>query len=493
VARLTSPVGYWNGLALLLAFALPLALWIAGPWERPRWLRASGVLFAYAAIVALLLTVSRAGIAVAILAVVAWLVLGRPRFETAAALVLAAAPAVVVGAWAFSRPGLTKDHALHSARVHDGALFAVALVLGAAVAFGASWVALWWEQKHPLGDARRRLLGRIGLGAAAVAVVIAAGVAIASGVTPARAWHKFNEPPAPQGTQGAQRLGSLSSRNRGEWWREAWRGWKHKPVLGSGAGTFGLTHLKYRTDTSYATEPHNLPLQFLTETGIFGLLLLLAFAAAAIVAILRTLRRLEPPDALAATALAIGAGAYALHSLVDFDWDFVALSAPFFLVLGLLLGPAPRPAAPPRTRWQPLYTAAPLVLAGAIVFSLLSPWLAARKVDSAYSALFKRHYGKAVADARSARSLNPAALDPLLVLALAQEDRGQLTDAASTYARATRAQPENAQSWFALGYFEFAYKRRRLALKYLARAAALDPQGLGGELLREIEAMPPSP
>jgi len=41
VARLSSPVGYWNVLALLAVFALPLALWISAPRTRPDWLRAA--------------------------------------------------------------------------------------------------------------------------------------------------------------------------------------------------------------------------------------------------------------------------------------------------------------------------------------------------------------------------------------------------------------------------------------------------------------------
>ena len=58
-ARISSPVGLWNQLALLGDFALPLALWLAV--RR----RALGALLAYIWIVVLVLTLSRSGIVVA--------------------------------------------------------------------------------------------------------------------------------------------------------------------------------------------------------------------------------------------------------------------------------------------------------------------------------------------------------------------------------------------------------------------------------------------
>ena len=48
VARLSAPVGYWNSLGLLFAMALPLALWLAARREHAHWLRALGVVYAYA-------------------------------------------------------------------------------------------------------------------------------------------------------------------------------------------------------------------------------------------------------------------------------------------------------------------------------------------------------------------------------------------------------------------------------------------------------------
>src|SRR5436190_18392186 len=91
IARLSAPVGYWNALALLLVIGLPLALWLAARREHPHWLRAGGTVFVYALVVGLLLAYSRGGVAVGLVAVAAWLAVGGPRLEGAAAQLLGGA------------------------------------------------------------------------------------------------------------------------------------------------------------------------------------------------------------------------------------------------------------------------------------------------------------------------------------------------------------------------------------------------------------------
>src|SRR4029450_13193584 len=85
----------------------------------------------------------------------------------------------------------------------------------------------------------------------------------------------------------------------------------------------------------------------------------------------------------AAVALAVLAAAYVLHSLVDFDWDFVAVTAPFMLSVGALLGGPGVVRDDPRSVWSPV----PAAVAVAIAISLLTPWLAERSTDSAQTAI----------------------------------------------------------------------------------------------------------
>ena len=472
VARLNSPIGYWNVLALVTVFALPLALWIAAPRSRPDWLRAVAVVYLYAALVALLLTFSRGGVAVGIAAVVLWLAIGAPRVESAAALGLALVPTLVVAGWAFSRPGLTKDAEPHSLQVHDGRWFGLALVLGGIGAFaGAFWVSRY-ERRRPLSPAWRARLGRAGVAAGAAAIVIGIGGLIAAGITPSKVWRKFNEPAAsPTAVSGPSHLGSIASTSRWNWWQEAWKAWKAHPALGTGAGSFELTHRKLRVDGTVATEPHNLPLQFLSETGVIGFVLFLGIAVAGVGALVETLRRLEGEDRLAAAALVVALFAYVVHGVVDFDWDFVAVTAPFLLTLGALLG-GPAVRDEPRVVWSPL----PVAVAAALALSLLTPWFAQRDTDSAQAAIFDGRPLVALRDARNARSLNPLALDPLLAEAAALEQLGDVQGARSVYIDAVELQPLNWRGWFELGRFEEGQQDWPRALPALRRAVDLDPQ-----------------
>src|SRR4051794_17734645 len=172
VARLSSPIGYWNALGLLFAMALPLALWLASRREHRHWLRVAGVVYVYALVVGLLLTYSRGGVLAAGAAVVLWLVLGSPRVESAAALLLGGGAGLGVAVWAFSRPGLSSDGQPHSVRAHDGAWFAVVFVLAAVAVAALAYLGSLAEERRPLTDARRALVGKIALAVLSAGVVI---------------------------------------------------------------------------------------------------------------------------------------------------------------------------------------------------------------------------------------------------------------------------------------------------------------------------------
>ena len=483
IARLGSPVGYWNALALLFDFGLPLALWLAARREHPHRLRAAGTVLAYGLVVGLLLTYSRGGVAVGLVVVVAWLVLGGPRLEGAAALLLGGGAGVAVAVWAFSRPGLAQDLQPHSVRVRDGAWFALVFVLVALAVAALAYLGSLAEERRPLSGPRRRLVGRVALAVLAVGAA-AAVVGLVVESKPQGWFREFTQSATNQSqTVGPGRLTTISSTSRWQWWKEAWRAFEKQPARGTGAGSFELSHRLLRSNTIAVVEPHNVPLQFLSETGVVGLLLALGSVAAAGIGVVRVVRGLEGAERAAAVAVSIAAGAYLLHSLVDFDWDFVAVSGVFVLSVGVLLG-----GGLGARRRLPALSPVPAALAIAVAYSLLTPWFAQRATDSALGALEAGRPARAVSDARDARSLNPLALEPLLVEAGAAEQLGELAAARALYVKAIDLQPLNWRGWFELGRFEVGLGRDRRALGPLRRAAALDPFGsLAPPLLKEVE------
>lgn len=459
VARLRDPVGYWNALALLGDMALPLALWIAGrPRHRPA-VRAAGTLLLYAWVVAIALTQSRGGVAVGVVVLAAWLALDEHRLESVAALAVGGVPAVAVAWFALRLHGIGDDGVSDAVRAHDGRTFGIVLVV-VAVAVAAAGIAL---ARLPPWTERRRAGHR----ALAVAAVLAAvAVAIGLGLNASRIWSQFNSSATQVAASGC-RLCSANSNFRTTWWHEAARGFADRPALGSGAGSFLYTNLKLRHwDVDYAIEPHDLPLQFLSETGIVGFLLAAGAAGVGLAGIWRRVRG-AGADRAAAAALGLVPVAYLLHGLIDYDWDFVAVTGPAVFAGGALL------ARPGSRRGRSSFGAVAAVAVAAAVFvSLLLPWLSQRDTLNAQG----QDPGPAIALADSARSYDPLNVDALFAKADAVASLGRLGDAEALYLEAARIQPHNAETWFRLGQFEWQQGCPGAAWKHLSRFVALNPQ-----------------
>jgi O-antigen ligase/polysaccharide polymerase Wzy-like membrane protein len=442
LARLRYPVGYWNELALLAAASVPIGLWL------PRRFRLAGGLLLYTALVVAVLTYSRVGILLSLLVAIVYVVLDERRLETVGVLAVAWIAGAAVAGIALLLPGVADDNQPHSVRVHDGLLFGLAFVLGAV----AVVVALRYVVTRAV-DARVVRVVAVALAVLAVAALVASVVRAGGPVHWAQdRWHEFANPVSAQVGETPGRLASASSSNRWRWWREAWNAFTRHPANGTGAGTFGLTDRIERTSPLAVVEPHSTPLQFLTELGLIGFLLY----GALLVAVAR--RTFLPLGLAIATCF--------LHSFVDIDWDYIAVQGPLFLLIGALL------AGPPAPRRGWLLPAAAVVCALAAVYSLASPWLSARRLNSALDAATSGNLVGALDRAQSAHSFNPVAVEPLWLEAALTLDKGR---ALQLYRQARDLEPENPDTWYQLGAFALhQLKQPRLAYRYLNHAYTLD-------------------
>lgn len=482
VARLRSPVGYWNALALLAAVALVLGLWLATDAGRRRALRVAGAVLVYGAIVAVVLTYSRSGVAIAALGALAWLLAGGAAFETLAVLALAGGVAAPVLFFAFSRAGITADHEPYAARLHDGALFAPVLLGGALLVGAGTFFLARAQGLVPEGARRVVVRGTLGALALAGCAVLLAFVVRAGGPGPwieARA-HDFSSSSGVP-SQASGRLVSLSSNHRWTWWQEAWRSFERSPLEGRGAGSFPIVNLLERPNPITVTQPHNLLLQALSDTGLVGFCLLAGAIVAAGLAARATLRRASGRDRRAAVALTIAAAAFLVQALVDLDWDFVAISGPLLFVVGVLAAAGVRPAERPRPGWA----VGAAIVACVAAASLLFPWLATRKTEDAYTVV-GADPAAAASDAARASSLNPLSVEPLFALGSARSRQGRIAEAEHAYVRAVRLQPDNPETWYELGAFELETRRDRPAACVLLRhAAELDRFDTDAKQLRD--------
>jgi hypothetical protein len=424
LARLRYPVGYWNELALLAAAAVPIGVWLSHR------LRLAGALLLYGGLVVVVLTYSRVGIVLSVLAAVVALARDERRLEALGPLAIAWIAGAAVAGAGLLLPGISSDGESHHSRAVDGLLFGLALVAGAAVV----WLCLRYVVTRAVSPvlvrAAAALLVALILAALAASVVRAGGPA---GFVRDR-WHEFSNPVSSQVGQTAGRLASASSSNRWRWWQEAWNAFVDHPLRGTGAGSFGLTDRLERTSPLAVVEPHSTPLQFLSEVGLVGFLL---FAAVVVTAALAIRRRSTP--------LVLALGICLLHSLVDIDWDYVAVQGPVFLAVGALAAGPPAP----RRSWLP--EAAALVCALAAVYSLASPWLSTQRLSAAYDSVASGNLIGARDEAKAAHSFNPLAVEPLWLMAGLAPTKAE---SLRLYREARSLEPKNAQSWYLLGAFE---------------------------------------
>src|SRR5436190_143697 len=295
--------------------------------------------------------------------------------------------------------------------------------------------------------------------AAAVWIVISrervAGLAVSIAYA-GRIWSEFTNPANTPVANTKVRLGSAKS-SRWTWWEESWHAFTRHPGGGTGAGTFELTNQMLRHSPVVVDEPHNTPLQFLSETGIVGLLLYLGVAAGALWGAWRARR--DP----AGLALGIAVAVFFVHGIVDKDWNYVAACGPFFLLMGALVAPP----APQRTRPRLLLAAGAVAVALAATYSLAAPWLSDRAL--------------ARADWKQAHSYDPLSVDTLMEWATLEDASGNLDRANGLYLDAVHLEPQNARTWYALGAFYFDHKLWRLAYDALNNSYTYDRFGLAAQ------------
>ena len=464
IARLREPVGYWNALALLGDAALVLALWLASGRGSSRWL---GALLGYAAVLALLLTQSRAGIVAGVAVLVLWLALSDERVADGLRLVLLSGPALVVGGWAFTRPALVEDGAARSDRVADGRVFAALALLGAAAAVAAI---VLLPARRLVAEHRRRVLAGL---ATVCAVVAVAGLgALAASVGDPIAWASSQVSEGECANEPG-RLTELCANNRLAWWDEALEIAAGRPLGGSGAGTFAIARLRYRDDATPVSQPHSVPLQLLADTGLVGLALGALFVAGAMAGVRRGVCLARHGERPAAVALACLLLAYGVHALVDYPLDFLAVTAPAAVALGALLALG-RPPATLRARATGMTALAAALAASALVVVL--PALAERQVDRSLAEIDAGRIAAAVDAADRARLLDPLSRDALDALATAADAAGDEAGAVAWYEEATRLQPENPDTWYALGLYHVLATRDLCAAYFALNAShTLDP------------------
>jgi len=490
-SRLRAPLEYWNALGLVMVLAMPIALRLTTDATRRDVTRLAALAAFFVLLICLCMTYSRGGILACFTAIVVVTVLGGQRLRGLAVVGLTILISIPVLGLAFNRPALKGINVPLDERVPDGIVLGL-VTAGCLVALlMAGWGMLHLEQRTPWNQERTQLVWR-GLAAlAAILAVFTIGGILTAPDGPGgwadRAWEKFSQTSKDE-VSDPSRLISSNSGNRWVWWKEAAGAWSDKPLHGWGAGSFTVTHKMYRDVELGVTQPHNMPLQFLAETGIVGALLVsgaIGFLLFCALDRLRAMPRGRERDLGA--ALIAGAVAWLVHGLVDWDWDIPGVTVPVLIFLGVLAAAPwqPRGTAPAlrsATGTRGLALALACVCLGLIVVSAGLPMVADQKASAAQAVSKDAGPGElqdAAANADLAARLDPTAVRPLLAAAALAEGRDRLLQARRFLLDAADRQPYNSTVWYRLLELALKMADRPGANAAARRLLELDPVGSG--------------
>jgi hypothetical protein len=465
--RLSTPLGYWNGLGIFAAIGALLALGLA--------VRAGGLVTRMVAgaslpvlITTLYFTFSRGAWIALAAALVLAVALDPRRLQLAAGLVVGA-PAALAIFLASRKTALTHTDSTVAAAVHDGRRLSVA-VLGLVLAGAGAALAFALLERRVHVGRRTHRAGAVALAAAAVAALAVVFAAYGSPSRIAhRVSHSFKAKPY-TGTSLNQRLFNLSGNFRAPIWSAAWHDAKAHPVLGSGAGSYQQYYLQHRDGTLYVTDAHTLYLEMLGELGPIGLALLALALAVPLVAAWLARRGRFVPFVFAAYI------AYLVHAAGDWDWELPAVTlAALFCGVLLLAAARDDEAAAADVRLPVRYAGAACALAiGAFAFVGLVGNLAIEKSTNAADA---GKWGKSARQAERARSWAPWSAEPPRLLGEAQAKLGTLPEARASFEQAIAKDRNNWLLWYDL-WRVTAGPRARAAL---AEARRLDPIDVGSQ------------
>lgn len=124
----------------------------------------------------------------------------------------------------------------------------------------------------------------------------------------------------------------VNQESRLGYWQQAFAGWQAQPFLGFGPRTFQLTSLRFKTPVqSYSLYTHSSILEHMSETGTLGLVAFLLLTLTPLIYLWR-----RPKDELTFPLL-LGATLLWVYSLIDFDFDFLAIVLLFWTILASLI------------------------------------------------------------------------------------------------------------------------------------------------------------
>lgn len=464
--RLSYPVGYWNGLGILLGLSLPLLLRAAVEAQRFAAALAVGALPAVAAVI--YLTSSRGGVAIAAVSALAFLLLCERRWEAATALVVAGLAAGLVVSSISSKHELVNGPLLGEA-AREQSRAASFVVLASVAGSALLWALIRSEvvQRRPSRRVRR------GLAFAACLLCLAAFVSL----DPVTRFDEFRATPDfGQESTLQEHIASAGSSGRWQYWGAAVDQFEAaQPLLGDGAGTFGRWWARNGSLPVPIQNAHSLYAQTLGELGLVGFaLVLLVFVLGGLMAIRAVLAGAEERTALAALA-AVFAG-FAAANAIDWVWELTIVPVVAFIALGVLLAADSGERPVGSRQFGRLLRVAGAATGIVLAVAQAIPLLSEAALERSRSASASGSSEAALDAALTARDLQPWAPAPYLQLALVAEQEGDFVSAQAWIEDALERDRSDWRLWLLASRIQSEVGRIDAARASISRARELNPR-----------------
>lgn len=457
--RLSYPVAYHNTLGLLAAIGITICIGLTSSERETRLVRVLAAAATPLLASALVLSLSRGGVAAAVLGVLIFAAVGHPR-ALLPGLVGAGPGTAIAVLSTYNADLLVSLNPLSSAAQAQGRNLAAVLALCVVGAGLLRALLLYGDDVivalRPSPAVRRQVLGA---GAAALAVIALAGAVVldAPGKYDAFVSGKASNSSSATSADTAlarSRLSSVSDNGRIRYWRVAIDEFKRHTLHGSGAGTYPNSWALHRspppgprTRAEEVRDAHSLYAEVLGELGLVGLVLLLTTLLTILVGIAR---RIGDADRALYSTIFAAIVAWAVAAGFDWHWEMPVVTLWVFALGGAAIAAARdrRPA----TRFLGMLPRSVIAVACLIVlvFGPLRLMISDNNLQSARTAYQALRCSEVSVAAQQSLDAVSYRVEPRQFAAGCELSDGSVKDAISTLRTAVEDDPDNWRLHYSL-------------------------------------------
>jgi len=502
--RLNYPITYWNTLAVFMGMAFVIGLRVLADRATNLVTRLLYGPSLFLFLVVIFYTVSRAGIVILLGAIGVFLLTSSQRLRAVMQAGVSFFWMLVVVAVSYIwLPAMIESQPAADLRSSQGHSLGLVLILMLLLVAATQWGLILLEKRITITEALARKIGiALAAGGAVILLVGFIGFTATGGRGGPISWTQarieaFTSTTRAESTETVEARLFTSQSERFQEWKAAWETFTEHPVAGTGAATWVVGWLKWRPFEMTSKDGHSWFFENLSELGIIGAGLMVAFVTVFLVISIKDLRILkkghyrEVYGAFFAACLAL-----LVHAMIDWDWEMPVIFLLFFMFAGALLrfgqlsrageGETEAAAAEGAGRrkaeqggWSPRkllgWPGAVGLLCLLAMLVTIPPMLAANRMDKVREYDRKGDMANLDQAARAAQRFNPLDGEAIAFEAKAKMALGKLDESEQLFLRSLEKDPKNDRTWRTLARLYVQERNVDKAVYAIGKSRQLNP------------------